>query len=65
MVAPTSRLPASGYVLEVDGQFKTEYASRDGAWAGAEELKKRRPMLQIRIYDAMTKAREEVRLPVG
>jgi len=49
----------------VDGQFKTEYASRDGAWAGAEELKKRRPMLQIRIYDAITKAREEVRLPVG
>ncbi|MGY4626899.1 hypothetical protein ACVWY3_004655 [Bradyrhizobium sp. USDA 4486] len=65
MVAPTRRLPASGYVLEVDGQFKTEYASRDGAWAGAEELKKRRPMLQIRIYDVTTKSREEVRLPVS
>ncbi len=65
MVSPTRRLPLSGYVLEVDGQFKTEYASRDGAWAGAEELKKRRPMLQIRIYNATTKAREEVRLPVS
>lgn len=35
MVAPTRPLPASGYVLEVDGQFKTEYARRDGALAGA------------------------------
>lgn len=65
MVAPTRRLPASGYVLEVDGQFKTEFATRDGAWAGAEALKKRRPMLQVRIYDAMTKATEEVQLPVA
>ena len=30
---------------------------------GAEELKKRFPMLQVRIYDAQTKAREEVELP--
>ncbi|MEY9127103.1 hypothetical protein ABH994_005424 [Bradyrhizobium yuanmingense] len=61
MVAPSRVLPASGYVLEVDGQFKTEYASKDGA----VELKRRRPMLQIRIYDAVRKAREEVRLPLG
>ncbi|MCP1854295.1 hypothetical protein ACVIHH_000230 [Bradyrhizobium sp. USDA 4518] len=65
MVASTRRLPASGYVLEVDGQLKTEFATRDGAWAGAQELKKRRPMLQVRVYDAMTKDREEVSLPVA
>ncbi|GEC57950.1 hypothetical protein ABIF38_008537 [Bradyrhizobium japonicum] len=65
MVASTRRLPASGYVLEIDGQLKTEFATRDGAFAGAQELKKRRPMLQVRIYDARTKAREEVRLPVA
>jgi len=29
---------------------------------GAEELKKRFPMLQIRIYDAQTKSREDVEL---
>ncbi|UUO32494.1 hypothetical protein DCG74_38090 [Bradyrhizobium sp. WBAH42] len=46
---PTRVLPASGYVLDVDGQFKTEYASKDGAWSGAVELKRGRPMLQIRI----------------
>ncbi len=64
MVAPTRVLPASGYVLEVD-QFKTEYASKDGASSEAVELKRRRPMLQIRIYDAVRKAREEVRLLLG
>jgi hypothetical protein len=33
------------------------------AKTGAEELKKRFPMLQIRIYDAQTKTREEVLFP--
>jgi hypothetical protein len=63
MVAATPELPASGYALEVDGRLKAEFATKDGAWAGAEELKKRFPMLQVRIYDALTKAREEVPLP--
>ena len=52
MVAASRELPATGYALEVDGRLKTEFATRDGARAGGEELKKRFPMLQIRIYDA-------------
>jgi hypothetical protein len=63
MVAVARDLPASGYALEVDGRFKAEFATRDGAQAGAEELKKRFPMLRVRIYDAQTKTREEVQLP--
>ncbi|WP_065754401.1 hypothetical protein [Bradyrhizobium paxllaeri] len=63
MVVATRELPASGYALEVDGRFKAEFATRDGARAGAEELKKRFPMLQVRIYDALTRAREDVQLP--
>ena len=63
MVAATCELPASGYALEVDGRLKTEFATRDGARAGAEELEKRFPTLQVRIYDAQAKAREEVQLP--
>ncbi|WP_076862188.1 hypothetical protein [Bradyrhizobium mercantei] len=63
MVAATPRLPASGYALEVDGRLKVEFTTRDGAMAGGEELKKRFPRLQIRIYDAETKAREEIRIP--
>ncbi len=45
MVAATRELPASGYALEVDGRFKAEFETRDGARAGGEELKKRFPML--------------------
>ena len=52
MVAATRKLPVSGYAIEVDGRLKAEFETRDGAWAGGEELKKRFPMLQIRIYDA-------------
>jgi hypothetical protein len=62
MVAATRDLPASGYALEVDGRLKDEFATRDGAKTGAEELKKRVPMLQIRIYDAQTQTRENVDL---
>src|SRR6058998_1117667 len=60
MVAAIRELPASGYALEVDGRLKAEFATKDGARAGGEELKKRFPMLQIRIYDAQTNAREEI-----
>jgi hypothetical protein len=60
MVAANRELPASGYALEVDGRLKAEFATKDGARAGAEALKKRFPMLQIRIYDAQTNAREEI-----
>jgi hypothetical protein len=63
MVAATREPPASGYALEVDGRLKAEFATKDGAKAGAEELKRRFPMLRVRIYDAETKAREEVQLP--
>ena len=42
--------------------LKAEFAARDGARTGAEELKKRFPMLQIRIYDAQTQTREDVEL---
>jgi hypothetical protein len=58
-------LPASGYALEVDGRLKAEFATRDGAETGAEELKKRFPMLRIRIYDAQTQTREDVELTRG
>lgn len=62
MVAAARELPASGYALEVDGRIKAEFETRDGAKTGAEELKKRFPMLRIRIFDAQTKTREGVEL---
>jgi hypothetical protein len=65
MVASARELPASGYALEVDGRLKGEFATREGARAGGEELKKRFPMLQIRIYDAQTHARDEIRISLS
>ena len=62
MVAVSRELPASGYALEIDGRLKAEFATRDGARTGAEELKMRFPKLQIRIYDAQTQTREDVEL---
>ena len=57
------KMPASGYALEVDGRLKAEFATRDGARAGAVELKRRFPMLRVRLYDAQTRTREEIQLP--
>jgi hypothetical protein len=63
MVAAARELPALGYALEVDGRLKAEFATRDGAKAGAEKLKKRFPMFRVGVYDALSKTREEVELP--
>jgi hypothetical protein len=57
------QLPIAGYAIEVDCcRLKIEPESKEGALAGGEELKKRFPMLQIKIYDAQTKTRDEIHL---
>jgi hypothetical protein len=60
MVTTARELPGQGYALEVDGRMKAEFATKDGAKAGGKELKRRFPMLRVRIYDAQTKTREEI-----
>jgi hypothetical protein len=50
-------MPKSGFALEIDGRLKTEFSTKEGAEHGAIELKRRFPMLQIRIYDAGTQSR--------
>jgi hypothetical protein len=65
MVAAATELPATGYALEVDGRLKTQFQTREGAQKGAQELKRRFPILKVKIYDAQTKTREEVLLPSG
>jgi hypothetical protein len=62
MAAIARELPVSGYALEIDGRLKAEFATQEGAKTGAKELKKRFPKLQIRIYDAESRTREEVEL---
>jgi hypothetical protein len=44
-------------------RLKTQFETKEGAWTGAEELKKRFPMLRVKIYDAETKTTAEFQLP--
>jgi hypothetical protein len=60
MVGNSAPLPEAGYALEVDGRVKAQFQTLEGAHKGAEELKRRFPVLQIKIYDAATKTRSEI-----
>jgi hypothetical protein len=55
-------LPQSGYAIVVDGQIKTEFKTKEGAQNGARDLKRRFPMLQIKVYDAETKHIQDIEL---
>jgi hypothetical protein len=51
------RPPAEGFVVVVDGHFKSEFDTLDAADTSGRGLKSTYPMLQIEIYDAATKVR--------
>jgi hypothetical protein len=48
------------FSLEVDGRQKAEFSTKEGAEQGALELKRRFPMLQIRVCDMANLTRHEV-----
>ena len=64
-------IPSEGYVLEVDGKFKSEFETSDAAMKSALDLKKKYPQIQVAVYDAKEHARTLVELtkksalPVG
>jgi hypothetical protein len=51
------RPPTGGFVTIVDGHFKSEFDNVDAAEASGRKLKAAYPMLQIEIYDAVSKVR--------
>jgi hypothetical protein len=51
------RPPTDGFVVIVDGHFKSEFATIEAAEASGRKLKSTYPMLQIEIYDAAKKLR--------
>ncbi len=59
---PANILPTEGYVLEVDGKFKTEYESSEPAMKAGLELKKKYPHIQVKVYDAKDRTRTPVEL---
>jgi hypothetical protein len=64
-------IPSKGYVLEVDGKFKSEFETSEAAMKSALDLKKKYPQIQVNVYDAKAQARILVELtpksavPVG
>jgi hypothetical protein len=56
-------MPTEGYVLEVDGKYKTEYKTSEDAMKAGLELKKRFPHIQVRVYDAKERTYTLVSLP--
>ena len=51
------RPPTKGFVVIVDGHFKSEFDTVDAAEASGRKLRSNYPMLQIEIYDAVKKVR--------
>jgi hypothetical protein len=64
MQRATRELPTSGYALVVDGHMKAQFKTWEDARKGAEDLKRRFPMLQIRVYDAEAKRSDDIVLAI-
>ena len=64
-------VPSNGYVLEVDGKFKSEFETSDAAMKSALDLKKKYPQIKVNVYDAKEHARtlvdltEKSAVPIG
>jgi hypothetical protein len=55
-------MPSEGYVLEIDGKFKSEFETSEVAMKSALELKNKYPHIQVNVYDAKAHARTLVEL---
>jgi hypothetical protein len=60
MTRAATSLPTGGFALIVDGQVKAEFETRDRALEAATDLKRRFPMLQVKIYDAQNRQNESI-----
>lgn len=50
-------LPSDGFVLEIDGKFKSEYQTAEQAMKAGLELKKKFPYIQVVVYGAKERTR--------
>ena len=58
-----NRIPPDGYLLSVDGKFKTRYETAEEATNAGEKLKMNFPVVQVAIFDAAAKTLTPVELP--
>jgi len=49
--------PADGFFLEVDAKIKSQHPTLEAAMKIGAELKRKFPMVQVTIYDAVAKTR--------
>jgi hypothetical protein len=56
-------LPTEGFVLEIDGKFKSDYKTSEDASKAGLELKKKFPFIQVIVYAAKERTRTLVTLP--
>jgi len=56
-------LPSDGYGLEVDGKIKTQFTAEDAAMKAGLELKKKFPLIQVKVFAAKEQTRALVELP--
>jgi len=56
-------LPTEGFVLEIDGKFKSDYKTSEDASKAGFELKKKFPFIQVIVYAAKERTRTLVTLP--
>ena len=56
-------LPTDGFVLEIDGKFKSEYDTSAAAMKAGLELKKKFSFIQVVVYGAKKRTRTLVALP--
>jgi hypothetical protein len=50
-------LPTEGYGLEVDGKVKHQFDTKEAAEKAGAELKKKFPVVQVKIFDAKARTR--------
>ena len=56
-------LPTDGFVLEIDGKFKSECDTSAAAMKAGLELKEKFPFIQVVVYGAKERTRTLVALP--
>jgi hypothetical protein len=54
--------PTEGFGLQVDGKIKSQYATSEEALKAGLEIKKKFPMVQVVLFDAVNKTRIPVEL---
>ena len=54
---PPNTFPTEGFSIEVDGKIKSQHATAEAATKIGAELKRKYPVIQVMIYDAVAKTR--------